>query len=296
MLKITQMQGDAAVARLQVEGWVTQQTVQELRASCETALTDHQTLLLDLSGVQFVDAAGVEVFHNLVARGATPIGCSGFLTELLQVNAGCEKGALEVEQADEHVREAQLVDRLRRGDDDAFEQLVRQYGGRLLATARRVLHNEDDARDAVQEAFLSAFRALPRFRADAKLSTWLHRIVMNAALMKLRSAHRRPEISIESLLPAFDEAGEWAQEVKPLAITSEDILASKETRAVVSACIERLPASYRDVVILRDIEELDTAEVAAMLRISTNAVKIRLHRARQALITLLTEAKKEQTV
>jgi RNA polymerase sigma-70 factor (ECF subfamily) len=296
MMKITHMQGDAAVARLQVEGWVTQHTVQELRASCETALTDHQTLLLDLSGVQFVDAAGVEVFHNLVARGATPTGCSGFLTELLQVHAGCERGAPEAEPADESVREAQLIARLRRGDHDAFEQLVRQYGGRLLATARRVLHNEDDARDAVQEAFLSAFRALPHFRADAKLSTWLHRIVMNTALMKLRSARRRPELRIEALLPVFDEAGEWAHEVKPLAMTSEDVLVSKETRARVSACIARLPASYREVVILRDIEELDTAEVAATLRISANAVKIRLHRARQALITLLTEAEKEQTV
>ncbi len=296
MMKITHMQGEAAVARLQVEGWITRQTVQELSASCETVLTNHQTLLLDLSGVQFVDAAGVEVFRNLVPRGATLIGCSGFLTELLQVNAGGEKGAPDADQADEHVREAQLIEGLRRGDDDAFEQLVRQYGGRLLAVARRMLRNEEDARDAVQEAFISAFRALPTFRADAKLSTWLHRIVMNAALMKLRAAQRRPEIRIESLLPVFDEEGAWAQEVKPLAITSEDGLVSKETRAVVRACIERLPASYREVVILRDIEELDTAEVAAILRISANAVKIRIHRARQALLTLLTEAKKEQTV
>ena len=293
-MKITQAQGDAAVARLQVEGWITQQTVQELSASCETVLANHQTLLLDLSGVQFVDAAGVEVFRNLVPRGATLIGCSGFLIELLQVNAGDEKGAREADQADEHTCEAQLIEGLRRGDDDAFEQLVRQYGGRLLATARRMLHNEDDARDAVQEAFLSAFRALPRFRADAKLSTWLHRIVMNAALMKLRSAHRRPEMSIESLLPVFNEEGQWAHEVKPLAITSEDVLVSKETRAVVRSCIERLPASYREVVILRDIEELDTGEVAAMLRISANAVKIRLHRARQALMQLIQNASNEE--
>lgn len=108
-MKITHMQGDAAVARLLVEGWVTQQTVQELSASCETVLTNHQTLLIDLSGVQFVDAAGVEVFRNLVPRGATLIGCSGFLTELLQVNAEGEKVAPASAQADEHIGEAQLI-------------------------------------------------------------------------------------------------------------------------------------------------------------------------------------------
>jgi len=112
--------------------------------------------------------------------------------------------------------------------------------------------------------------------------------------MKLRSARRRPEISIESLLPVFDETGAWAQEVKPLAMTNEDVLASKETRAIVRACIERLPASYREVMILRDIEELDTAEVATMLRISANAVKIRLHRARQALLQLVQHASNEE--
>src|SRR5258705_10258271 len=114
MMKITHMQGEAAVARLRVEGWITRQTVQELSASCETVLTNHQTLLIDLSGVQFVDAAGVEGFRNLVPRGATLIGCSGVLTELLQVNTRGEKGAPESPQADELTGEAQLIEGLRR--------------------------------------------------------------------------------------------------------------------------------------------------------------------------------------
>jgi RNA polymerase sigma-70 factor, ECF subfamily len=293
MMKITHMQGEAAGTRLQVEGWITQQTVQELSASCETVLANHQTLLIDLSGVQFVDAAGVEVFRNLMPRGATLIGCSGFLTELLQVNAGNNQVAPEADQADEHIREAQLIEGLRCGDDDAFEQLVRQYSSRLLAVARRMLRNEEDARDAVQEAFVSAFRALPRFRADAKLSTWLHRIVMNAALMKLRSAGRRPEVSIEPLLPTFDEEGRHAKPVESLSISTEQVLQSKETRAMVRSCIEQLPTQYREVIMLRDINELDTAEVAEMLRVTENAVKIRLHRARQALMALLIQAQKQ---
>ena len=93
--------------------------------------------------------------------------------------------------------EAKLIDALRAGDGDAYGQLVRRYGGRLLAVTRRLLREEEDARDAVQEAFLSAFKAIDRFEGQARLSTWLHRIAVNAALMKLRSKRRRPETSIE---------------------------------------------------------------------------------------------------
>ncbi len=90
-----------------------------------------------------------------------------------------------------------LLERLRSGDDAAFEQLVREHGGRMLAVARRFLRQEEDARDAVQDAFLSAYRALEDFEGNARLSTWLHRIVVNAALMKLRTRRRKPERSIE---------------------------------------------------------------------------------------------------
>ena len=90
----------------------------------------------------------------------------------------------------------------------AFEQVVRAYGGRLLAVARRIVGSEEDARDVVQDAFLNAFRSLDRFEGNAKLSTWLHRIVVNAALMKLRTRKRKPEQSIETLLPVVPRR--WA--------------------------------------------------------------------------------------
>jgi len=106
-----------------------------------------------------------------------------------------------------------LIARLQQGEGYAYEVLVRRHGAQMLAVARRLLHNEEDARDAVQDAFLNAFRALPRFRADAKLSTWLYRIVTNAALMTARSTSRRPEVSLEPLLPTFDEAGHHAEPV-----------------------------------------------------------------------------------
>src|SRR5262245_65193359 len=104
--------------------------------------------------------------------------------------------------------EAALVAGLRAGVAAAYEEMVRSHLPRMLATARRVLGNEEDARDAVQDAFLSAFRALNSFEGQSRLSTWLHRIAVNAALMKLRSKRRRPERPITDLLPRFTEDGQ----------------------------------------------------------------------------------------
>lgn len=105
--------------------------------------------------------------------------------------------------------------------------------------------------------------------------------------MKLRSRRRKREESIDELLPRFDADGEWANEPSNWTTPSEELLQQQETRALVRQCIDRLPESFRTVLLLRDIEELDTEEAASVLGISPNAVKIRLHRARQALRTLL---------
>jgi len=183
--------------------------------------------------------------------------------------------------------ETELLSGLRAGDEAAYERLVRTYAGRLLAVARRFLPSEDDARDALQDAFLSAFRAIDSFQEGARVSTWLHRIVINAALMKLRSRRRRPEDSIDDLLPTFIEDGHRENAGPAWKETTESALQRQETRALVRQCIDRLPESYRMVLLLRDIEELDTEETAQLLETSPNAVKIRLHRARQALRTLL---------
>ena len=187
----------------------------------------------------------------------------------------------------EDPQEVILLAGLRTGDGKAYEQLVRNYGGRLLAVARRFLPNEDDARDALQDAFLSAFRAIGSFQEGARVSTWLHRIVINAALMKLRTRRRRPEESIDDLLPTFLEDGHRENPGPAWKETSETALQRQETRVLVRGCIDRLPDAYRTVLLLRDIEELDTEETAQLLDITPNAVKIRLHRARQALRTLL---------
>ncbi|HYB97495.1 MAG TPA: sigma-70 family RNA polymerase sigma factor [Vicinamibacterales bacterium] len=183
--------------------------------------------------------------------------------------------------------EATLVAQLRAGDEAAFERMVRAYGGRLLAVARRIVGSEEDARDVVQDAFMNAFRSLDRFEGNAKLSTWLHRIAVNAALMKLRTRKRKPEQSIETMLPSFLDDGHHEERFQSWEEPVDKLLEQAETRALVRQQIDALPEGYRTVLVLRDIEGLDTEETANVLGLSVNATKIRLHRARQALRTLL---------
>lgn len=183
--------------------------------------------------------------------------------------------------------EAEFVAALARGNGAAYEQLVRQHGGRMLAVARRMLSSEADADDAVQEAFLAAFRAIGSFQGQSQLGTWLHRIVVNACLMRLRSRAARPSVSIESLLPTFDETGHHTRTPVAWSTTPDELASRAELRAQVRSCIDRLPEGYREVLVLRDLEELDTEETARALGIHPGAVKTRLHRARQALRTLL---------
>jgi RNA polymerase sigma-70 factor (ECF subfamily) len=183
--------------------------------------------------------------------------------------------------------EASLLAGLRAGEDAAFDALVRGHAGRLLAVAQRLLRNADDAQDAVQDAFLAAFRSIGSFKGDAQLSTWLHRIVVNAALMKLRSKRRRPEEPIDELLPRFLADGHAAQPAAPWREPADKLVQRREVRELVRASIDRLPETHRTVLMLRDVEELDTEETARLLGISVGAVKTRLHRARQALRELL---------
>ena len=180
--------------------------------------------------------------------------------------------------------DADLVARLQRGDETAFEAIVRAHSGRLLSVARRFLGNNEDAQDAVQDAFIRAFKAIHTFEARAQLHTWLHRILVNTALMKLRERRRRPTESIDDLLPSYSADGHQTVASRDW---SDAVLERKETAGIVRQAIARLPDQYREVLVLRDIEEKDTAEAAEILGTTSNVVKVRLHRARQALRTLL---------
>lgn len=171
--------------------------------------------------------------------------------------------------------EAGLVARLRAGDEDAYEALFRARSGAMLAVARRFLGDTDDAADAVQDAFVSAFRAMPAFEGGSRLGTWLHRITVNACLMKLRGRRRSRLVPLDDAAAAAGPA-------------DDDAVTRAEAAERVRACIDRLPPAYRAVIRLRDLEGVGTAEAAGRLGTNEGAVKVRLHRARRALKTLLT--------
>ena len=181
--------------------------------------------------------------------------------------------------------DAGLVSGLQAGDERAFERLIRQFTPRLLAIASRLLPCEEDRADAVQDTFLGAFRSIGSFEGRSRLSTWLHRILINSCLAKLRRRSRSVEVPMNDLLPAGKETD--PREPAAPAGSAMTHLASVETQSQVRACINRLPEAYRTVLVLRDIEKLDTDQTARALGATRAVVKTRLHRARQALRTLL---------
>lgn len=180
-----------------------------------------------------------------------------------------------------------LVDRLRANEERAFEELVDSHAAPLLAVTRRILRDEEEARDAVQEAFVAAFRSIGDFQIESRLSTWMHRIAVNCALMKLRVRERRREQDVDELLPHFQADGHQQQSSVGWKESVEDVLQREQSRALVRECIDRLPESYRVVLVLRDIEQLPPDVVAEKLQITRDNLKVKLHRARQALRTLL---------
>jgi RNA polymerase sigma-70 factor (ECF subfamily) len=183
--------------------------------------------------------------------------------------------------------EATLIDALRRRDQSAFMRLVTEYGPRMRAVIHRYLRSDADADDALQDAFISAARAIDRFNRESSLSTWLHTIAVRAALMKLRSKKRLvDETGIDPLLPQFNIVGHRVPTTSTLDGAAQE-LQTRQTQELVRDQIDKLPEMYRAVLLARDIEELSTQEASDALGLSEAALKTRLHRARGALRTLL---------
>jgi len=183
--------------------------------------------------------------------------------------------------------EKRLLSALRNGDGEAYRELVTTYGPRLFATAMRLVRNEADASDITQETFLSAFRAIDKFDGASRVGTWLHRIAVNAALMKLRTRKRRPEEDIHSLLPLFTDGGQHTRHLHEFQELPDDKALREEMASLIRSCIDQLPEDYRNALVLKDIEELNYQELSEALGLTPNATRIRVHRARQALRTLL---------
>lgn len=174
-----------------------------------------------------------------------------------------------------------LAARTAAGDDSAFEALVERYQRRVFRLACR-LTSETDAPDVLQETFLQAYRHLPSFRGESQFGTWLYRIATNAALMHRRARARRPAESLDVFLPRFDARGKHTATPAELQVASraEELLDREFLAGKAHEVIARLPDLYRDAFVLRDLEEMSTADVARALDIEPASVRQRVHRAR----------------
>lgn len=176
--------------------------------------------------------------------------------------------------------DAALAQNVAAGDKASFQQLMRRYNRTLFRTARAILKDDAEAEDALQDAYLLAFRSIGGFRGDAKLSTWLVRIVANEALARLRKRTRRAAI-----LPLHADAGDRGDPAldAPSADTPERATLRGEMRRLLEARIDALPEGYRTVFVLRALEELSVEETAACLGIPEATVRTRFFRARSLL-------------
>jgi len=176
-----------------------------------------------------------------------------------------------------HTQDEDLVRIAQTGDTRAFDELVRRYQDKVYRLSFKILRHEDDAAEALQDAFLSAFRGIKNFKVESTFSTWLYRIATNAALMKYRK-RRDGHISLEQSQSGDDEA-ETLQLPDLTTQPLKDLL-DAETREVMEEGVSKLPDELRTVFVLRDVEELSNAEVAQILDLTVAAVKSRLHRSR----------------
>src|SRR5437762_9797176 len=182
--------------------------------------------------------------------------------------------------------ELTLVQAAKKGDDSAFEELVRRYDRNVFRIAQHITQNREDAEDVVQDAFFKAYSNLAQFQGQSKFYTWLVRIAVNEALMKLR--RRKPErtVSLDEDIKTEDDS--LPREIADWSPNPEQQYTQAELREILSKTIQGLPPGFRTVFVLRDVEGLSTEETAAALELSVPAVKSRLLRARLQLRERLT--------
>ena len=179
------------------------------------------------------------------------------------------------------------IEALLAGDEAAFEQVVREESARLFRVINRIVNDEEEARSLMPETFLQAYQRLDTFRRESKFTTWLYAIGINLARASLRKSRRYgplDEQAVERMQPEFS-GGMYTDRFETW--NPHRLAELSERKDLVHKAIARLPEDYRTVITLRDIEEIRTEEVAEILNLSNGAVRVRLHRARQALRKLL---------
>lgn len=182
-----------------------------------------------------------------------------------------------------------LVARLQQGDRTAFRELVRRHQDKVYRLALRLTRDESRAQDAMQDAFLQVYRKIGQFQEQSAFTTWLYRITVNAALMRMRSEKRHRESSLEEASPRYSEQGEIAEPVDDWSAAVDDDAGNRELAKYAQVAIDELPETYKSVFVLRELEEMSTEDVAQILDLTIPTVKTRLHRARLALRKALAE-------
>ena len=166
------------------------------------------------------------------------------------------------------------------GDYDAFTQIVTRYQDKAYRLAWSMVKNDDLAADVVQDAFLNVYRKLDSFKGDSRFSSWIYRVIVNAALMKLRKKRRRSEVALEALGPTFLDDGHHASTVSQWSVRGDKAALNKELREQIVAAVDELEPKYQTVFLLREVEGLTLSEIGDIMDLSVPAVKSRLHRAR----------------
>jgi RNA polymerase sigma-70 factor (ECF subfamily) len=184
------------------------------------------------------------------------------------------------------IDESQLVAQSREGDATAFNELVRRYEGKIFRLAQHVTQNREDAEDVLQETFLKAYEHLDQFKGDSKFYTWIVRIAVNQALMKLRRRKTDKTVSLDETIDTGEDT--VTREVAAWDEDPEQRFSRDELGGILDNAVDSLEPLYRSVFVLRDIEELSTEETAEALGLSIPAVKSRLLRARLQLREKLT--------
>ena len=190
--------------------------------------------------------------------------------------------------------EATVLDGLRQGDITALERLMERHAARVYRVALGITRSAPDAEEVVQDVFASLVRAIDTYEGRSALATWLYRVAANAALAKRRGKRAQVEVLLEDCLPTFREdghrEGDRAFLLADWSANPEEVLLTGESRRVLELALDRLPAHFRAVLVLRDVEDLSNEEAARLLGESVSSVKSRLHRARMALREQLTRA------
>ncbi len=182
---------------------------------------------------------------------------------------------------DQNASDLELVRRIKRGDDQAFREMVERYNARIYSLSYGVLRNAEDAEEATQDAFLTLYRKIGTFDESKKFFSWFYRVALNAAYSRARRRKPAITVSLEDYLPRFREDGRASSpEFAAFVEGAESEAIARDLAERAEAFIAELPDTYRDAIWMVDVEEMKPADVAEILEISVPALKSRLHRAR----------------